>query len=118
MMAPMKDNTKTTVKAGKAKALAVVGPTQRSPILPDVPTWSEAGMELNIATWFGLFAPAATPAEVVRKVYDDTARSLAAPKMRELLASLQPGIFEKDLAPLGRRVERLLAETGVTPAWA
>ena len=36
--------------------------------------------------------------------------------MRELLASLQPGIFEKDLAPLGRRVERLLAETGVTPA--
>ncbi len=36
--------------------------------------------------------------------------------MRELLSDLRPGIFEKDLAPLGRRVEKLLAETGVGPA--
>lgn len=36
--------------------------------------------------------------------------------MRELLSAVRPGIFEKDLAPLGRRVEKLLAETGVEPA--
>ncbi len=57
-----------SVKAGKAKALAVVGPSARSPILPDVPTWSEAGMELNIATWFGLFAPTGTPRDVIQRL--------------------------------------------------
>lgn len=38
--------------------------------------------------------------------------------MRQLLAQVKPGIFEKDLAPLGERVEKLLAETGVEPAEA
>jgi len=60
---------------------------------------------------FGLFAPAATPAEIVRKVYDDTARSLAAPKMRELLASQE---FDED-APVVR-VSALKALEG-DPQW-
>jgi len=65
-----------SVKAGKAKALAVVGPTSRSPILPDVPTWNEAGMELNIATWFGLFAPTGTPRDVIARLNGELAKGL------------------------------------------
>ncbi len=65
-----------SVKAGKAKALAVVGPGTRSPILPDVPTWKEAGMELNIATWFGLFAPTGTPRDVVARLNGELAKGL------------------------------------------
>jgi tripartite-type tricarboxylate transporter receptor subunit TctC len=37
--------------------------------------------------WFGQFAPANTPADVVRKINEDTARALQSPKMREILAS-------------------------------
>ncbi|MCC6473171.1 MAG: tripartite tricarboxylate transporter substrate binding protein [Burkholderiales bacterium] len=65
-----------SVKSGKAKALAVVGPSERSPMLPEVPTWQEAGMEFNIATWFGLFAPAAVPREVVSRVHATLAKGL------------------------------------------
>ena len=64
------------VKAGKAKALAVVGPSTRSPILPDVPTWREAGMEMNIATWFGLYAPAGTPRDVINRVNGELVKGL------------------------------------------
>jgi tripartite-type tricarboxylate transporter receptor subunit TctC len=65
-----------SVKSGKAKALAVVGPSSRSPILPDVPTWNEAGMELNIATWFGLFAPSGTPRDIIGRLNAELARGL------------------------------------------
>jgi tripartite-type tricarboxylate transporter receptor subunit TctC len=64
------------VKAGKAKALAVVGPSTRSPILLDVPTWKEAGMELNIATWFGLYAPAGTPRDIIARINSELSKGL------------------------------------------
>ena len=65
-----------TVKAGKAKALAVIGPSTRSPIMPEVPTYSEAGLEFNIGTWFGLFAPSGTPREIVSRPNAEIAREL------------------------------------------
>ena len=53
------------VKAGKLKALALAGP-KRSPLLPDVPTLSEAGVNgVDVQQWYGIFAPAKTPKAVV-----------------------------------------------------
>jgi tripartite-type tricarboxylate transporter receptor subunit TctC len=53
------------VKSGKLRALAVAGPT-RSPLLPDVPTLKEAGVEgVEVQQWYALFAPAKTPKTVV-----------------------------------------------------
>ena len=53
------------VKAGKLKALAIAGP-KRSPLLPDVPTLKEAGIEgVEVQQWYGLFAPARTPKAVI-----------------------------------------------------
>ena len=56
------------VKSGKLKAMAVAGP-KRSPLLPDVPTLKEAGVDgVDVQQWYGIFAPAKTPKAVVEKL--------------------------------------------------
>ncbi|XAH24525.1 tripartite tricarboxylate transporter substrate binding protein [Xylophilus sp. GW821-FHT01B05] len=71
------------IKAGKLRPLAVAT-AKRSSALPDVPTLSEAGLSgFDIATWFGLMAPAGTPKAVIDKIYADSARILAAPEMQK-----------------------------------
>ncbi len=58
------------IKSGKLKAIAVTSP-KRSKALPDVPTVAESGYPgFEVETWFGLIAPAATPAAIVRKLHD------------------------------------------------
>jgi tripartite-type tricarboxylate transporter receptor subunit TctC len=53
------------VKGGKLRALAVAGP-KRSPLLPDVPTLKEAGVDgVEVQQWYGFFAPAKTPKPVI-----------------------------------------------------
>lgn len=75
------------VKAGKIRALAVTG-AQRSPLLPDVPTAAEAGLAgLNVEGWFGLAAPAGTPAAVIDKINRDTREILNDPDVRDKLAA-------------------------------
>jgi tripartite-type tricarboxylate transporter receptor subunit TctC len=65
------------VGPGRLRALAVTG-TARSPLLPDVPTVAESGLPgFENTGWFGLLAPAGTPADVVNKIYKDTAKALA-----------------------------------------
>ncbi len=62
---------------GRLRALAVTG-KQRQPQLPDVPTAIEAGLPgFENHGWFGLLAPAGTPADVIAKVHRDTVKVLA-----------------------------------------
>jgi tripartite-type tricarboxylate transporter receptor subunit TctC len=76
-------NAMAQVKAGKLRALAVTT-ARRSPLAPDLPTMAEAGLPgFDISTWFGLFAPAGTPPDVVAKWNADVTRILNAPDMRE-----------------------------------
>ena len=78
-------NAMAQVKAGKLKALAVTT-AQRSPLVPDLPTMAEAGLPgFDISTWYGLFAPAGTPAPVVAKWNSDVTRILTAPDVRAKL---------------------------------
>ena len=59
------------IEAGKLRALAVTGP-QRSTLLPEVPTVARSGLPgFAVAQWYGLFAPAGTPAEIVARVEAD-----------------------------------------------
>jgi tripartite-type tricarboxylate transporter receptor subunit TctC len=76
------------IKAGKLKALAVTS-AQRSAALPDVPTIAEAGPVpgFDASSWFGLFAPAGTPAEIVNRVQQETAKALQNPAVKERLLS-------------------------------
>ncbi len=55
------------VNGGKARALAVAAP-KRAESLPDVPTMKEAGADVEAVLWSGIFVPAATPPDIVRKL--------------------------------------------------
>ena len=71
------------IKSGTAKPLALNAP-RRSHLLPDVPTLAEAGLPaFDRYTWFGMFAPAGTPADIVRKLQAETVAALKAPDLRE-----------------------------------
>ena len=72
------------IKGGKLKALAVTS-TQRSLALPDVPTVEEAAdlRGFEATSWFGLLAPAGTPADIVNRIKQETARALNSPSIKE-----------------------------------
>ena len=69
------------IEAGSVKALAVSGEA-RSPTLPQVPTMTEAGMpKYKAIGWFGLLAPAGTPAAIVAKLSDAVAEAVKSPEV-------------------------------------
>ena len=73
------------VESGQVRALAVSG-DKRSPALPDIPTTAEAGMARYKAVgWFGLMAPATTPASIVGKLSDAVAQAVRAPEVTAAL---------------------------------
>jgi tripartite-type tricarboxylate transporter receptor subunit TctC len=70
------------IKSGKLRALAVAT-AKRSSALPEVPTLAESGLTgFNIASWFGLMAPAGTPADMVHKAQAEVVKMLATPETR------------------------------------
>jgi tripartite-type tricarboxylate transporter receptor subunit TctC len=74
------------VKAGRLTALAMTG-ARRSPAAPDVRTVAESGLPgFSVVAWWGLLAPARTPAAIINKLQGEVARQLQAPEMRERLA--------------------------------
>ena len=76
------------IRSGRLKALAVTSKA-RSTALPDLPTVAEAGgpalKDFEASSWFGLLAPAGTPADIVNRLQQETAKALATPAMRERL---------------------------------
>ena len=74
------------IKAGRIKALAVTS-GQRSSAVPELPTIEEAAnlKGFEASSWFGLLAPAGTPAEVVNRIQQEVARSLATPAIKDKL---------------------------------
>jgi tripartite-type tricarboxylate transporter receptor subunit TctC len=75
------------VMNGKLRALAVTS-RNRAPALPDVPTMDEAGVKgYEVLNWFGMFAPAGTPAPIVTRVHAEAKAMLTAPAMQKSLAS-------------------------------
>ena len=76
------------IRSNRARPIAI-NAGARSTLLPDVPTFAEAGMpEYNTSTWFGLFAPAGTPRDIVAKVQSDMIAALQAADLRERFASV------------------------------
>jgi len=71
----------SNIQAGKLRALAVTS-AQRVAELPDIPTMGEAGIkDMVVVGWFGLFAPAGTPPDVIRKIYEVSAAILIDPEV-------------------------------------
>jgi tripartite-type tricarboxylate transporter receptor subunit TctC len=74
------------VRGGRVRALAMCG-LKRHPLLPEVPTMQEAGVEgYNAGTWIATFAPLGTPASVLEKFAATSRAALAEPALRDALA--------------------------------
>lgn len=98
-------NVLGAVKDGRLRALAVLR-AKRSRALPEVPTAAEAGVKgVEQPGWIGVFAPAATPAEIVAKLVQTTTREMAAP---EVVAKMQA--TGNDTPVVGAELGRQLAE--------
>lgn len=110
------------VQGGLLRVLAMSG-TERTPVLPQVPTFKEAGLPNlgpngeGVVNWSGLAAPSGTPDAVVARLHSEVAKALEAQDMREFLASLAstpggmpPAAFAAILAEETARW-RVVAET-------
>ena len=75
------------VRAGRLRAIATTGP-KPSPFLPDTPTASDTFKGFNVVSWWGLLAPARTPAPIVASLNAEVVRALRTPDVRERLSGL------------------------------
>ncbi|MDR6535408.1 tripartite tricarboxylate transporter substrate binding protein [Variovorax soli] len=75
------------IKAGRIKALMMAG-GKRNPAFPDVPSASEVGLpDYTVTTWYGLWAPKGTPADVQAKVVEDMRKALATEELKTIWAT-------------------------------
>jgi len=94
------------VRSGRLRALAVTS-ARRSAVLPDVPTIAESGVPgYDSASWFGMLAPAGTPAAITTKLQQETARILQLPDIRKRF-------LDQGLDPVGDTPQEFAAFIGV-----
>jgi tripartite-type tricarboxylate transporter receptor subunit TctC len=75
------------IKAGRIKALMVAG-TKRNPAFPDVPCAAEVGLpDYTVTTWYGLWAPKGTAADVQARAVDDMKKALATDDLKSIWAA-------------------------------
>jgi tripartite-type tricarboxylate transporter receptor subunit TctC len=112
--------TAALIKAGRLKAIAVSG-TKRSRALPDVPTVMEQGVPYSMVGWFGIVAPRATPAAIVKRLHaavesainaDDTLAALI--KVGADPQALTPAQLGEWIAAEHARYGKIIREAGVT----
>ncbi|MGZ8139558.1 Bug family tripartite tricarboxylate transporter substrate binding protein [Bordetella bronchiseptica] len=104
---------------GKVRVLAVPA-TERSPLVPDAPTFKEAGIAFAMDGWFGIVAPAGTPAPVVARLEAALARAARSPGLQERLATLGMKLAPTTAAQFGELIRhdyqawgRLVEQAGV-----
>lgn len=111
----MFDNVTTSlpqVRAGNLRALAVT-PASRVPIVAELPTIAEAGLPgFDVTTWFALFAPVRTPAEIVAKIHDDMVAALAHPPVKRTLEDLGCALVGSTPAALARHLKAEMEKWG------
>jgi len=84
------------IKGGLLRGLAVTS-ARRMPLLPDIPTMAEQGVDLQVTLWSGLLAPAGTPPAIIHKLQTEVARIVKLPDVRERM--LQLGIEPEGSTP-------------------
>jgi len=100
-------SAKQLVVGGKLKALGITGP-RRSPILPDVPTMGEQGFPAfaDVRTTFSLFAPAATPREVLERIQKEVSAVVQTQEMKDVLAAQAANPVGNSVADFNLQVKR------------
>ena len=108
------------VRSGGVRALAVTSP-QRTPSLPEVPTFSELGYpEIDVSQWYGLFAPPNTPQEITDRLQREVSKALASKIVISRLDTLgnegvgsSPDEFTKVLQDENARWNFVIRESGL-----
>ena len=96
------------IKSGKLNALAIAG-SKRSQVLPNVPTLKEQGVDgVDVEQWYGFFAPAKTPKEVVQKLNLEIQNALNHPDVRKKLQDMN---VEPQPSSLQQAADLLSSET-------
>ena len=91
------------VKAGKLRALAISG-AQRSPALPDTPTFKEAGLgDINASNYWAVALPKGTPAQIVQKLYEAFSAAVRSPEAQARFAKLGVATVDSTPAETARR---------------
>jgi len=86
-----------SIKAGKVRPLGMTG-NQRFELMPEIPTMSEAGLKgFEVNNWYGLFAPAGTPKNIIARLHDEAAKALGSPDVKRRL--LESGIVATTSSP-------------------
>jgi len=107
------------IRAGRLRALAVTT-AARAPALPEVPTVAESGLTgFEASSWFGLLAPAGTPADIVAKVNGELARWIASPEAKEKMSAIganaaggTPEDFARHIAAETAKWAKVVKESG------
>lgn len=107
------------IRGGKLIALAVTTKA-RTPLMPEIPTVEESGIpDFDIYTWFGLQVPASTPDDVVQKLHDAFAPTLATEEMKKRFegfgatpAPMTPAEFDKLIADEYAKYDELVEISG------
>ena len=108
------------IRAGRLRALAV-SMKNGSPSVPGIPGSAEAGLpDYDFTFWFGLYAPAATPGAVVKRLHEAAFRGLAKQEVKEKIAvqgmdappSASPQAFEAEIKAEAPILEKVIRESG------
>jgi tripartite-type tricarboxylate transporter receptor subunit TctC len=107
---------------GQLRALAVTS-LRRSPAMPELPTLDELGFSgFDAGAWFGLMAPAGTPASIVAMLHDETQTAVAAPAAREKFAALGMETVQRSSDEFAAVIQaetpvwaRLIKQIGIAP---
>ena len=98
------------IKSGRAKGIAVTGET-RLPVLPQVPTFTEAGLPgLDVSPWFCVLAPAGTPKPIIGKLSAELVRIMALPDVQDFLAKQGMNPFSSTPEQLGALMKTEMAK--------
>ncbi|MFC7556038.1 Bug family tripartite tricarboxylate transporter substrate binding protein [Pseudoroseomonas wenyumeiae] len=108
------------IQSGDVRALAVTTP-ERWPGTPDLPTVAESGVpEYEVSGWFGLLAPAGTPAAIVERIQAAVAEAVRKPGVQEQFAAAgakpvadRPDVFARQIAADVERWKKVVETTGV-----
>jgi tripartite-type tricarboxylate transporter receptor subunit TctC len=107
-------------KAGRLRILASAA-TKRTALLPDVPTFTEGGVNgVEVTNWYSVMSVGGTPKPVLKRLHDELMRAIASPDMRERLAAgalepapTTPEQFRKMIAAELQRWARVIKEAGI-----
>lgn len=109
------------IKSGKVKPIAISS-AKRSPLLPDVPTFAEAGLpQIESYAWYGLFAPANTPKDVIAKINAEAVKVMKQPAFAKVRADTgsdfvgdTPENFTKFVHAEAARWSKVVKDSGAT----